>query len=351
MSRWSRIVSWLSCVLVSTSLIGCATFNAAFGSKMLKATAANPVVEVVCLWQPGEGNDPDGIPCKGFMGQIMFLSRKSSQPVEVDGNVRIYLFDDQGTLEEQAKPLREFDFSPGSWGIHLTQTSYGPTYTVFIPYVRRGVSNAACSLRLRYTPKDPKTGDRIFSEFTNMHLNGPKKTVSGPEATPITKDDAHHGAVDSMVGSLLRTTTIASGPDTKSMQATPTAKKEPIPNPNVNQVQLATHQVPAAPAADSPDADRIRRLEAMVEKLLEQQATLARNPAPLPRKPPEPLPTEVDEQQPKLLETDGNLKPSRRMKIRRNDEDVSLRSSPARRVRHPLDDDDPLPSRTSDDNE
>lgn len=360
MSRWSKIVSWLSCILVSANLIGCATFDSAFGKKMRKATATDPAVEIVCLWQPGEGRDPDGLPCKGFMGQVMFLSSKSSAPVVIEGDVRVYLFDDQGTEKENTKPLRQFDFDNGSWAIHLTSTSYGPTYTVFIPYVRRGVTNARCSLYVRLKPK---VGPVICSEFTDMQLNGPKKLSTGEEAKPLSNEEINKDSVDAMVGSLMKTTTIAMGPNPQAMQPAVAAGTSPQSvHPAVaakaetasSQIQQATHQVvaapandiPAAPAKESADADRIRRLESMMEtmmaKLLEQQNAASVKPAAAPRIRPEP---EVADPLPASTETDvGIQKSSRRMRVRRSDDDLPVRTSPKRRV-HPLEMDDAPSSR------
>ena len=104
MFRLSRLFSSLSYVMVFISFAGCSTFHSQFGKKMLKATATDPVVEMLCFWEPGDGEDPDGVPCKGFTGQILFLNH-ASKPVVVDGDVRIYLFDDQGTPEEQSQTI------------------------------------------------------------------------------------------------------------------------------------------------------------------------------------------------------------------------------------------------------
>lgn len=316
---------------------------------------ANPALEAVCLWQPGEGCDPEGVPCKGFMGTILFLS-KTSTPLVIEGEVRVYLFDDQGTPEENTKPLRMFNFDNGSWAIHLTSTSFGPTYTVFIPYVRRGVSNAACTLRVRLKPK---AGPVVFSEFANMQLNGPKKASAGEDAKPITKEEVDRETVDVMTKSLLRTTTIAAGPNQQSMQAKIPSKVDTDANKvqtalhqttaGSNPIQLATHQTSDGTTKESADAERIRRLEAMVEKLLEQQSAMPAKPMPAGRIRQEREPARLDDDVTPPDSDMGAFKPDRRLRIRRNEDDILSRSSAARR--HPLEMEETPSTRLSDNDE
>ena len=260
-----RIVTPLTCAMVLCSFVGCATFHIPFEKKIPKATAADPVVQVLCLWQQAEGRDPEGYPCKGFSGQILFLSNKAATPVQCEGDVRIYLFDDQGDAEAQAKPLRQFDFDSGSWSIHLTETSLGPTYSVFVPYVRKGVKDANCALRIRLKPKN---GPVVFSDLSNMPLNGNKKPVMGESAKPLSVEETDRMAADEMAGKLRRTTTISMGSNPKTTESLAGPKKEE----KVNQIQLASHEVVSESPKESAEAERIRQLESMVQQLMEQKS-------------------------------------------------------------------------------
>ena len=273
MTRFSQIASCLMCTALTFALTGCATFHYPFEKKIAKATAGDPAVQILCLWQQAEGRDPEGYPCKGFSGQILFLSSKASTPVQVDGDVRVYLFDDQGTEEEQSKPLRQFDFDSGSWNVHLMETSLGPTYGVFIPYVRRGTKDANCALRVRLKPKQ---GPAIFSELSNMPLNGNKKPVMGEEAKPITDEENDRMAGEALAAKLRRTTTISMGSNPKTTESIAGIKQDA----SVNQVSLASHQVVSDAPKESADAERIQRLEAMVQQLLEQKSNLTVDTAP-----------------------------------------------------------------------
>ena len=267
-----RIVIPLTCAMFFCSFVGCTTFHVPFEKKIPKASAADPVVQILCLWQQAEGRDPEGYPCKGFSGQILFLSNKAATPVQCEGDVRIYLFDDQGDTEAQAKPLRQFEFDAGSWDVHLTKTSLGPTYSVFVPYVRKGVKDANCALRVRLKPK---IGPVVFSDLSNMPLNGNKKPVMGENAKPLTVEETDRMAADEMAGKLRRTTTISMGSNPKTTESVAGAKKDE----KVNQIQLASHEVVSESPKESAEAERIRRLESMVQQLLEQKSNSPTVPA------------------------------------------------------------------------
>ena len=157
-TRWPAFWFVLSLTLMHAS--GCATMKLPLfkTEEYAKATAKNPVAQVVCIWQPAEGRGLDELPARGFAGQIVFLTANSPTPVEVEGNVTIYLFDDHGTPEERSRPLHVFRFVDGSWRTHLKPTAWGPTYQLFIPYIRKGSHRAACSLAVQV---DPPKGRRV----------------------------------------------------------------------------------------------------------------------------------------------------------------------------------------------
>jgi hypothetical protein len=333
-----RIVMPLTCTMLLCSFVGCATFHIPFEKKIPKASATDPVVQVLCLWQQAEGRDPEGYPCKGFSGQILFLSSKAATPVQCEGDVRIYLFDDQGNAEAQAKPLRQFDFDAGSWDIHLTETSLGPTYSVFVPYVRRGVKDANCALRVRLKPKN---GPVVFSDLSNMPLNGNKKPVMGENAKPITIEETDRMAADEMAGKLRRTTTISMGSNPKTTESVAVAKKDE----KFNQIQLASHEVVSEAPRETADAERIRRLESMVQQLLEQKS----NTPTIPVSSSQPIlsldrlglnrPQVIDS--PPAGRVKWNPRPARSSgddEASENDENEAEEAAPSLRRKHPLED-------------
>lgn len=160
-------------------------------------------------------------------------------------------------------------------------------------------------------------------------------------------------AVEAMSGSLSRTTTISTGPNPQTTESTPVAKKEA----NARQVQLASHEVAVTSANETADAERIRRLEMMMQQMLEQKANSA---PPANTQPPSrssPI-RSVD-----VESTQSNAEPSvskragdgstsnKRIRLRRIDDEETTRAAPQRRRGHPLDDDRSSGSRSDSDDE
>ena len=170
----------LALVYLAACLAGCASTNLLHFSKneFPRSGPKNPVVRIVGLWQAAEGIEVNNS-SRGFSGQILFFANEGSQPVQVDGEVRFYVFDDQGTEEEQVKPLHQYDYPAESWNALLGKGPLGATYSVFVPYPRPGFHQANCMLRVRYTPKQ---GPTIYSEMISIVLQGTKpKTTAQRE--------------------------------------------------------------------------------------------------------------------------------------------------------------------------
>jgi hypothetical protein len=160
-----------------------------FWDKMARlptASEKHPVMEVICLWEQAEGTGLDGLPCRGFAGQLLFFAQGRTPPVRIDGNVRIYVFDDQGTPEEQEYPIHQFDFDAKAFQAFLTNTNIGAAYQLFIPYTRKGGHRATCSLRVRLTPEH---GAPVYSKMARVELAG---TTSRKSDQPIGQNSSHN---------------------------------------------------------------------------------------------------------------------------------------------------------------
>jgi hypothetical protein len=247
--------------------VGCATPTlnlSRIDFRSRKATARNPAIHIVCLWEPAEGRDPKGVPCSGFAGQILFLT-SSQLPVSVDGDIKIYEFDDQGTPEQQSEPLHTFTFDSDSWNRHYTYGTLGPAYNVFVPYMRRGVTDATCALRVSLKPKN---GPVIFSDMTNVQLLSFGKVKATNSKEPILDPRVEETVPEDRTAADRRrkTTTISLNP----RNDLPTeAVQQAVATTTSDKVQQASH------VADNDDqprpltaADvRIAELEKMVKEL------------------------------------------------------------------------------------
>ncbi|MCG6154827.1 hypothetical protein [Rubinisphaera margarita] len=176
----------MCCVLLFT---GCTSLNFASMSLpfMSYDKTHDSVIEILSLWQPGEGRDSNGMPCRGFAGQILFFTQGRPAPVKITGDVKVYVFDDQGTVDEQQKPLHIYEFEEGAWKAYETKSNIGWAYQVFIPYPRAGTHQAVCSLRVKHISK---RGQVTLSDPADIMLAGrvngasPKSSVTHAEIVP-----------------------------------------------------------------------------------------------------------------------------------------------------------------------
>jgi len=197
MLRINSIYGGLLLLLLWTSS-GCQLLNNAKLASLPEATIEHPVVEIICVWQPGEGTGTDGLPCRGFAGQVLFFAMGEKAPVRVNGKVRVYVFDDQGTEAEQELPIHQFDFDAVAFQNFLTNTNMGAAYQLFIPYTRKGTHAATCTLRVRYTPEE---GSRVYSKMASLNLPG---TSPRKPDEPIDADIAKRDRDAQIVSDLLQ---------------------------------------------------------------------------------------------------------------------------------------------------
>ncbi len=175
--RWA--VSWAALLMLTS---GCTTLMWPSKAHFVKSGPHNPVVEIMCLWQPGEGQDSQGHPTRGFAGQIMFFTRNEAQAAQVDGTVRIYVFDDVGTIEEQGRPIKEFELTSEQWNANLYESALGAKYQVFVPYTRPGGYQAYCAIRVQFNPADG--GPPVFSRMASVELPGRRRPRSSTTNRP-----------------------------------------------------------------------------------------------------------------------------------------------------------------------
>ncbi|HCO25152.1 hypothetical protein [Gimesia maris] len=224
------------------------------------ATAKKPAIEIVALWEPAEGKGVDGMPTRGFAGQLLFFQHNNTSPVYVKGEVYVNLYDDQGNATEQKNPIHQYKFDSGAWQVHAVESTLGPAYQVFIPYVRKGRDQAECALRVQLTQKD---APEIFSRMISVKLDGktPQATQESVAQTPAKQPEKIKVEVD----------TLARRESGKSLELSPEHKLRKLKRDleDSSQIQQVGAQT-ATPVVDERD-ERIHRLEQQLGELLNQQ--------------------------------------------------------------------------------
>ena len=179
-------------LLALLAITGCSTTSLfskfAPKNKFAKATPQNPAVRCLCLWEPSEGTGADNKPARGVSGQIFFFTRGEASSVEVEGDVRVFLFDDFGVADAQAQPLHQFDFLAGSWQAHVTSTQFGPAYQLFVPYSRKGHHQAELAVRVRLAPP---SGSPLYSEIAKVTLPGYERDKTNDQVEVYAPEASH----------------------------------------------------------------------------------------------------------------------------------------------------------------
>ena len=165
--KTSKLMRSASLILVAA--VGCQTPLIKDATAEKKANDFSQVTEIVCLWEPSDGIRPDGSAARGIAGQLMFFEHGKNTPVKVDGVVKIYQFDDFGTPEEQARPIHTFTFDSVAWNVHLAESTLGPAYNVFIPYMRKHPYETTSAVRVRF---EPANGSTAYSSLASVTLPG-----------------------------------------------------------------------------------------------------------------------------------------------------------------------------------
>ncbi len=174
--KFNKALLWLS--FMGASLHGCQIMTSVnqhipFVSKQTSIVHGTPV-EMICLWEAAEGNGLSNLPARGFAGQVLFFDQRGEEPVEVHGDVEIFVFDDLGTEEDQSKPIYKYEFEKEVFQAFKTDTNLGIAYQLFLPYPKKVAYEANCSLRVRVTPD---SGRAIYSKMAEVLLPGTQPPV------------------------------------------------------------------------------------------------------------------------------------------------------------------------------
>jgi hypothetical protein len=126
-----------------------------------------------------------GLPgVRGFGGRIYFYKKDNTDPIEVDGGLAVYVFDADDLSPASQQPLRKFVFTPDQFVSHMSKTSIGPSYSVWLPWSEVGGPQMRLSLIARFEGRD---GGSTISDPTIKLLPGIPKQESLAKSKTKTK--------------------------------------------------------------------------------------------------------------------------------------------------------------------
>ncbi len=134
-----------------------------------KNTAKVVPDRILPVWTDSVLHQPGQPGVRGFGGRVYFYGKENTDPIEVDGSFAVYVFDAEIDAPTDQKPLRKFVFTADQFQTHMSKTSMGPSYSVWIPWGEVGGAPRKLSLIARFEGRE---GGTTISDPTIKMLPG-----------------------------------------------------------------------------------------------------------------------------------------------------------------------------------
>lgn len=120
---------------------------------------------------------------RGFGGRVYFYEKEKTDPIEVDGSLAVYAFNAEDDAIDSQKPLRKFVFTPEQLASHMSKTSIGPSYSIWLPWSSVSDPPQKLSLITRFEGVDGGTtiSDPVIKLLPGIvKKTAPEKSSSTP---------------------------------------------------------------------------------------------------------------------------------------------------------------------------
>ena len=111
-------------------------------------------VKLVGNWNEAILRTPGQRPVRGFGGRVLFYGQQNGHPIEVDGSVVVYAFEESGRDSGSAAPDRKFVFPAHLLEKHFSESKLGPSYSFWLPWDEVGGERKEISLIVRFEPEE-----------------------------------------------------------------------------------------------------------------------------------------------------------------------------------------------------
>ena len=108
------------------------------------------------------------IPSEGLEGRI-YLYNRSGDPVKAEGQLVVYAFDESNPRDIDQVPDRRYVFTSEQLQRHYSESSIGPSYSVWLPW--DGVGGPPTKVNLVPTFL-PTIGQVVVGQEVRQHLPG-----------------------------------------------------------------------------------------------------------------------------------------------------------------------------------
>jgi len=190
----------LLCLLLFATVSGCSTgkgdgwrFTAksldirrAVGFKQEKIVSPQVPTRLVSTWTDTVLHRQGQKSQRGFGGRLLFFSKKTDDPVRVEGQLVVYAFDESGRADHETQPTKRFIFPSEQFVRHESKSQVGASYSVWLPWDEMGGEQKNISLIARF---EPIGGTLIVGEQTKHLLPGVQR-LAASDTTPATEQVA-----------------------------------------------------------------------------------------------------------------------------------------------------------------
>lgn len=153
-----------------------------------KKDQSKPLPErMLPVWTDSVLHQPNQPGVRGFGGRIYFYAKDDTDPIEIDGSLAVYVFDADDINVNSQKPLRKFVFTADQFSEHMSKTSIGPSYSIWLPWGEIGGPPRRLSLIARFEGRD---GGTTISDPTIKLLPGVPDKEDSTEGTTESKPNS-----------------------------------------------------------------------------------------------------------------------------------------------------------------
>ena len=175
------LLSWI------VAATGCSQFDMSRRIPWRADTSADPrpANKIMATWTDAVSHNPSRTPRRGFGGRLMFFEAGSDKPVKVEGDLVVYVFDEEGRKPSDTRPDRKYVFPAETLEHHYSESKIGHSYSVWLPWDEVGGSRKEISLIARLEPKE---GSPVVSPQSKIVLPGSKSPSRDQYAAPANQN-------------------------------------------------------------------------------------------------------------------------------------------------------------------
>ncbi len=156
--------------------------------KTSKETRTEPPGKIVVAWIDAVRHQAGRRPVRGFGGRVYFYGRDEKEPIEVDGKIVVYAFDESDRGSNNAVPDRKYVFPAVQVAKLQSESPLGNSYNLWIPWDEVGGVQKEISLIVRFEPTE---GSVVVGNQTTNLLPGSMVTANVASARAGPTNRAH----------------------------------------------------------------------------------------------------------------------------------------------------------------